>query len=335
MRHSGRLSALLLPLLLLFTSACSGRPAVPASTASVPSAPVSWDGASAAPGQSSVSVSSVPDSVPAPSSSACGPDAVSLADFSPLKKYVSATLYCNLKSQSEDRTVRGSYDFNADGKRDAVVLNFSSAPDTCKKSTLTVGGAHVSLILTGIAGIYAVNPGGCGKELALVDYGMDNTVTTYFFHYDGCSLSQLGQADGGIEPDSRAGYDIPEYNFQILADGHGRLISRFGVMRFVSPNVPLSVLRFGAARLAPVPVSLTTVVGRTFTLAMDVNPYFQEGSTDTASPEFLCEDKDKIRLSKGEKITFLSVNPSAQKMACAGVRLSNGKKGLLYFFLHP
>jgi len=316
-------------LLFLFASGCSAPKAAPKAASSQPSVSAPQSKAAA----DSSSSLPVPDSSPAlvppvPS------DSFRLSDFSPLKKYVVATLYCDLKATSTTSTIRGSFDFNGDGRKEAVTLDFSSEPDTGKKSTLTVGGTSISLSLCGVAGLYVVSPLGYDRELALVDYGMDNIVTTTFFRYNTQTLTQQIELAGGIEADSREGYNIPEYNFQILSDGQkGHLIPRFGVMRYVSPNVALAAVKFDGIAFSKIPVSLAGAVGKTYSLAMNAAPYFQEGSTDVSNPDLRCDDKDQIRLAKGQKITLLSINPSDADLAC-GVRLANGRKGLLYFFLH-
>ena len=325
-----RFSAALL--LFLFATGCSAPTAVSKAASSQTSI-------STPPSKAAVSASSsslpVPDSSPAlvpPAPS----DSFSLSDFSPLKKYVVATLYCDLKVPSAPHTIRGSFDFNGDGRKEAVTLDFSSEPDTGKKSTLAVGGTSASLSLCGVAGLYVVSLLGYDRELALVDYGMDNIVTTTFFRYDTETLTQQIELPGGIEADPREGYNIPEYNFQILSDGQkGHLIPRYGVMRYVSPNVALAAEKFDGIAFSKIPVSLSGSVGKTYSLAMNAAPYFQEGSTDVSNPELCCDDKDKIRLTKGQKITLLSINPSVGELACSGVRLADGRKGLLYFFLHP
>lgn len=309
----------------------SAAPRIILSSQSSPSVPP------ASPAVSSAQVSSAPASSAKGSSSApFVPDAIRLPDFVPLKKLVKATLYFDPKTEYDSsRIMHGSYDFNADGKPDAVTLDFASAPDTGKKSKLTVGGASLSLDLCGTAGLYAVSLNGNDRTLALVDYGMDNYVYTYFFHYDGKALTQFGEIPGGIETDSRDGYNIPEYNFQILADGKGRLIPRFGVMRYVSPNLILSAEKFDGKTFTKLPVSLEGAVNKTYPLAMDITPFFQPGDTDVSRPSLSCDDKTKTPLKKGQRITLFSVNPTSGALFCSGVQLPNGKKGILYFFLHP
>ena len=310
----------------LVLSSQSLSSALPASSEEVSSAQTSSSQASSTPASSAAVSSGTPS----------GSDPILLADFAPLKKLVKATLYCDPKADYDAaRIMRGSYDFNADGQSDAVTLNFASAPDTGKKSILTVGKQSVSLILYGVSGLYAVSLNGNDRTLALVDYGMDNYVDTYFFRYDGKTLTQLGKISGSMETDSRAGFNFPEYNLQILADGKGRLIPRFGVMRYVSPNLVLCAEKFDGKAITKLPVSLKEAVGKTYPLAMDITPFFQPGSTNVSNPLLSCDDKTKITLKKGQMITLLDVNPSSSELDCAAVQLANGKKGLLYFFLHP
>ena len=334
-----RFCALLIVPVLLFSAGCSApaaKDAAAASSAASQSAVSSQAASSAAPA-SSAAVSSAPvSSAPASSGAPPVPDAIRLSDFAPLKKLVKATLYYDPKANYDTaRTMRGSYDFNADGKPDAVTLNFASAPDTGKKSILSVGTQSIPLILYGVSGLYAVSLNGSDRTLALVDYGMDNYVNTYFFRYDGKALTQFGEIPGGIETDSRDGYNIPEYNFQILADGKGRLIPRFGVMRYVSPDLVLCADQFDGKTIMKLPVNLSGALGKTYPLSMDITPFFQPGSTNVTNPLLSCDDKTKIALKKGQMITVLSVNPTSGALCCAGVQLANGKKGILYFFLHP
>lgn len=339
-----RFCALLIVPALLSAAGCSAPASKDAAVvpSAAPSSAVSSQSASSALPVSSAAVSSAqassaPASSGAVSSSApSARDSIPLSDFAPLKKLVKATLYFDPKVEYDaTRTMRGSYDFNADGKPDTVTLNFASAPDTGKKSTLTVGSAKLSLDLCGTSGLYAVSLNGSDRTLALVDYGMDNYVNTYFFRYDGKTLIQLGEIPGGIEADSRDGYNIPEYNFQILADGKGRLIPRFGVMSYVSPNLVLCAETFDGKAFTKLPVNLDGIVGKTYPLSMDITPFFQPGSTDVSNPSLNCDDKTKITLKKGQMITLFSVNPTSGALYASGVQLQNGKKGILYFFLHP
>lgn len=339
-----RFCAVLMVPVLLSAAGCSAPPAKDAAAVSsaAPQAAVSSQAASSAAPVSSAAVSSAQTSSQASSSAPVSsgtpsvPDAIRLSEFTPLKKLVKATLYFDPKAEYDSsRTMRGSYDFNGDGKPDAVALNFSSAPDTGKKSILSVGMQSVSLILYGVSGLYSVSLNGSDRTLALVDYGMDNYVNTYFFRYDGKALTQLGEIPGGIETDAREGYNIPEYNFQILADGKGRLIPRFGVMRYVSPDLVLCAENFDGKAFTKVPVNLSGSLGKTYPLSMDITPFFQPGSTNVSNPLLSCDDKTKIALKKGQMITVLSVNPTSGALYCAGVQLANGKKGILYFFLHP
>lgn len=340
-----RLCALLIVPVLLSAAGCSApaaKDAAAVSSATPQAAESSQAASSSAAPVSSAAVSSAQSSsapvssAPASSGAPSVPDTVRLSEFAPLKKLVKATLYLDPKAEYDSsRTMRGSYDFNGDGKPDAVALNFSSAPDTGKESTLTVGNAKLSLDLCGTAGLYAVSLNGSDRTLALVDYGMDNYVNTYFFRYDGKALTQLGEIPGGIETDPRDGYNIPEYNFQILADGKGRLIPRFGVMRYVSPDLVLCAEKYDGKAFTKVPVNLSGALGKTYPLSMDISPFFQPGTTNVANPLLSCDDKTKIALKKGQMITVLSVNPTSGALYCAGVQLANGKKGILYFFLHP
>jgi hypothetical protein len=344
-----RFCALLIAPVLLFAAGCSApasKDAAAVSSAALQAFVSSQSVSSAAPVSSEAVSSAQTSSSQAPSAPASSGavssrapsvlDAIRLSDFAPLKKLVKATLYFDPKANYDaTRTMRGSYDFDADGKPDAVALNFSSAPDTGKKSILTVGKQSVSLTLYGVSGLYAVSLNGSDRTLALVDYGMDNYVDTYFFRYDGKALTQLGKISGSIETDPRAGFNFPEYNLQILADGKGRLIPRFGVMRYISPDLVLCTEKFDGKAFTKLPVSLNGAVGKTYPLAMDITPFFQPGSTNVSSPLLSCDDKTKITLKKGQMITLISVNPSSSELDCAAVQLSNGKKGILYFFLHP
>ena len=338
-----RFCALLIVPVLLSAAGCSAPASKDAAvSSSAPQASVSSQSAASAVPASSAAISSAQASSSQASSGTVSsgvpsvPDAIRLSDFAPLKKLVKATLYFDPKVEYDaSRTMRGSYDFNADGKPDAVTLNFASEPDTGKKSTLTVGGAKLVLDLCGTSGLYAVSLNGSDRTLAVVDYGMDNYVNTYFFRYDGKTLTKLGEIPGGIETDSRDGYNIPEYNFQILADGRSRLIPRFGVMRYVSPNLVLCAEKFDGKEFTNLLVPLDGVLGKTYPLAMDITPFFQPGSTNVANPLLSCDDKTKIALKKGQMITIVSVNPTSGALYCSGVQLANGKKGILYFFLHP
>jgi hypothetical protein len=344
-----RFCALLLVPVLLFAAGCSvpaSKDAAAVSSAasqaalssqSTPSSsPASSAAVSSAQASSSQASSAPVSSAEVSSSASSAQNAIQLSDFAPLKKLVKSTLYFDPKADYDTaRTMRGSYDFNADGKPDAVTLNFSSVPDTGKKSTLTVGGAKLTLDLCGTAGLYAVSLNGSDRTLALVDYGMDNYVNTYFFRYDGKTLTQIGEISGSIETDPRAGFDFPEYNLQILADGKGRLIPRFGVMRYLSPNLVLCAEKFDGKKFTKLPVPLDGALGKTYPLAMDITPFFQPGTTNVSNPLLSCDDKTKVTLKKGQMITLISVNPTSGALYCSGVQLANGKKGILYFFLHP
>lgn len=315
--------------LFLLTAGCS-KPADQISKAAASQVPsFTLTASSIASRASSSPAASLPLIPPPP------PDSFQLSEFSPLKKYAEAKLYDNIQAGTESRTIRGRYDLNRDGKTDDVTLRFFSAPDTGKKSTLTLGRKSISLELVDTAGLYVVSLNGYDHELALVDYGMDNDVTTTFFRYTGEGLTQLTQMPGGVEADSRDGYNIPEYNFQILADGKGHLIPRFGLMRYISPGLVLAAEKFDGLEFTRIPVSLTSAVDKSYSLAMDVDPFFQKGDTNASHPDIRCSDNDKIRLKRGQKIALLSVNPSSEEMCCAGVQLPNGSKGILYFYLHP
>jgi len=264
-------------------------------------------------------------------------NAINLNSFTPLKKSVAATLFYNIKGGPPSRKISGSYDFNADGKKDSVSIQFYCVDETRKSSTIKIGASSCSERLHEIAGVYAlrIDKSNSHKVLTVVDYGMNNNVTTYFYNYNGKSLTKIGSLAGGIELDSREGYNIPEYNFQILSDGAGRLIPRFGIMNYVSPKVLLSAYELKGLKLASIPIDLNNILPRQFTISMNCQPYFEKDNTNVSNLSPLFDDKDKISLSKGNIITITAINPSVGAQNCASVKLSDGKQGILYFFLRP
>lgn len=250
--------------------------------------------------------------------------------FYPINKAVAATLYENISNTRQSKRISGSFDFNADGKKESIKIDYSS--DGAKKSTITVGSASVKQSLIGLAGVYAVtlNKSDSKKVLAIVDYELDNDITTYFYRYDAGKLTLIGDVPGCFVLDKRAGYYIPEYNDQILVDGNGHIIPRFGLMKYVSPSILLKAYKLTDNELTSMSIDLNGTKNGIYKLSMNIKPYFEKGNSNI-NHTLQYNDHNKISLSKGDTITVLDVSTSD----CANVKLSSGKQGLLYFFLHP
>ncbi len=255
-----------------------------------------------------------------------------------LKNDVIKTLCERNSDCNKPYTLKTAFDLNKDGKNDNIEIKTVSQSKTyAQKCTLTVNGKSITDYTFGFAGAYIVdiNKDDNEIELAVEQESMSDDIYTYFYRYDG-SLIELGDILGTVSTTLPEGYSEPiqEYNYFILTDGKGKLIPRFGLMQYISPNILLNGDELTGSKISPFKVNFTDVLNRSYTISMNTKPYLQQNKSDPDKLDFLYSKSEKINLQKGDGLTITQISTQEyNESAC--VKLSNGKQGILYYFLHP
>ncbi len=265
---------------------------------------------------------------------------ISLSGFSSIKSYVKTTLFENVEGEIKNTAVKGSYDLNGDGKAENISVNFASLGNG-GKTTISVESSKCETDISSLAGVYAIDLDKSDKytELAVVANQMDTDTEIMIYRYDG-SLTLLGKVYGSLYDQPGYGYSLTAYNIGVLADGKGRLIPRRGVIRYIAPQIMLSVYEIENSQIAPVKLDFSKEQGISYTVTTEVRPYFEEmppnAQLEDPMPLSLqFNDKDKITLKTGSIITFKAIKPTLDDSLCSIVELQDKRTGILYFFVHP
>ncbi len=259
-----------------------------------------------------------------------------LDSFYTIKDAVAKTFYEKVPTDTKKFDVTGSYDLNSDGKADNFKLAFKDEVDGGGKSILSVGGKSTQLSLHQLAGVYVVDLDKSDnmKELAVVNYGLDVYIETYFYRYDGSNLTLSGNIQGGFLSDPGIpGYNVTAYNNDLKTDGKGRVIPQFGVMQYTSPQIMENTYELKNNSLKSISLDLSNTLNKEYTISQDIKPYFEQVNPVPSGYMLKYDDSSIISLKKGQKITIKKINTSINEGLYATVQLDNGKCGVLYFFL--
>lgn len=259
----------------------------------------------------------------------------SLSSFTSIAKFVKGTLYTNPKYNTPKASGKSAFDFNKDGKKEAISFTYKYNDEDMGNLMLTVGSATVKLKPMYFDAIYYVDLDKSDKsvEIAVQMSAEDDDVYTDFYRYNG-KLVKLGEVYGNIA-DNRKGMLFGDYNSGILTDGKGDLIPRFGAIQFVSPQILREYLTLRGNKLVDVKPNLSSALNKTYTVSGNSTPFFEPMSVLSKNFMPRCQTSDQITLKKGEKITIKSISSDFGNMYCMLVQLPNKKTGVLYYFLHP
>ncbi len=264
-------------------------------------------------------------------------DSLKLSSFTPLGKDIVKTLFEKIPGSEDKTTVTGAYDLDGDGKDESVSLTFVSCLND-GKSVLNINGSKITTdSFFAISGVYVVDldHNDKTKELAVCDYQMDDDIYTFFYRYDG-TLKSIGKIYGGLSEDLGENYTtLSVYNYAIQTNKEGLLIPRLGIMEYTETPIVIAVSRFEDGAFKELSLDMSGVYKKSYTLSKDIKPYFEEmASAPTGfSPQF--NDSDIITLKKGATIRFQKISNSLGDSYSSFVTLSDGKTGMLYFFVHP
>lgn len=259
------------------------------------------------------------------------------SSFKPIKSAVTSKFYESVNRPYDTKIVKGSFDFDGDGLTDNFEVVYTCDELMNTYSSVKIGDSSETLNLYGLAGVYAVKLFSNSTEnlLAVVEYSTDNYIVTHFFRSSMGKLIDLGSVGGGFSRDTSRQFYENEYNETILVDGHGNLIPRYSLVKFVDPGIVISILNLDGNRLSRVYYDPNETLQKQYTVTEDIRPFFENGVTDFKNASPRCDDSDKITIPAGTKIKIKGVSTSLDNLECSLITLPGDKQGLIYFFLHP
>ncbi len=246
-----------------------------------------------------------------------------IEDFSEMDKYFKDYTFDVLYDEKLDfyqRTysVHGVYDLNGDGEADRI--NAVLEADYEEASYIEVNGIKVTLNPDNPSGemqIIDLDSKDSYTEVAIFDGGPSGDPAYAFFRYDGTELYYVGSIDR-----------------YALTDGQGKFISWFHLANNLKPQFFSAWGEFKNNEYVITNHDVEQYIGKTYEVdgtgyfvPLDKNPkdYF----------EHTVWDFEALREFKATKIKLLDIhiNPDDQILNWFYVELSDGERGLLYFWI--
>lgn len=217
--------------------------------------------------------------------------------------------------------ITGSYDLNSDGKLDTIVLNlcFRSID---QESKIQINNAILATTFNKPENAYLLD---LDKEddfieILVSDDGPSGDPAYFFFRYDGTEIIDLG-----FVPTSEGN--------SISFDGHGRIISWFNFNNCISPKIITGLYELNDNKFIYVELDISDTLNKEYVVQNNMDGYFIEMGDVPSNfyPSWDSETMDKNKLSLSAKDTII-----IKEILGYGryyVQLSNGKLGVLYFWI--
>ncbi|MGE5418314.1 MAG: hypothetical protein ACM3UZ_16370 [Acidobacteriota bacterium] len=249
---------------------------------------------------------------------------IDLSEFRKLDTFFDERTLTSSKTGEGDQAsymIKGNFDLDGDGQADSISCKIFSAYGDTSDSSVSVNGKTCIMQFEnpqdGRVYIMDLDNRDKYKEIAVFDNGPSDDPSYTYFRYMNGSVVSLGAVAPG------------------LADGKGRLIGWYSLAGFIKPDICTGWYDIRNNKLVFNENEVTEAFGKEYTVSDDREAFFKEFKEIPVvfEPDW---NGPKINLKKGDKITIkgAKLEPDCDnEMLWYGVELSNGKQGVLYFFL--
>lgn len=223
-------------------------------------------------------------------------------------------------------SVEGKYDLNQDGELDKILANFAGG----KESLIEVNGHKIAVAFDKPVDFYLIDliQDDGFIELAIYDDGPSADPKTTFYRYSGKRLYKLAT----INTDIKAKCTIYPYYGNVLTDGKGKIIGPDHIAKFLSPNIVKGYYSIEGDRFKLKSIDYKKYLEDEYTFTSDFDAFFVEKNLETKISKkdlnFSWDENEIVKFKRGERVKVILVGDFWY-----GVRLQDGRTGLLYFWI--
>lgn len=243
----------------------------------------------------------------------------------------------------EDLTLEvDSVDMDSNGENEKIKVTLSKYKDTKEVKGDTTININESKLVYGFENpnfdIYFINLNKNDKyiDMAIFDDGPSGDPSVFFYRYDGNNILLIGNIQGDFD-----GGKNPYYG-SIKVNGEGIIISPWDRADFVSPNIIFAKNIIENNKFKKIEEDKEKIYNKEYTLDIEDGYFFKQIEENeykegkriyeylSKKEYFMYDNSNMNKLKKGEKIVLKDVDRLGQLYL---IEQSNGKKGVLYFYI--
>jgi hypothetical protein len=256
-----------------------------------------------------------------------GKNSLDMDSFYNLKKHIIKDDFDLYRDEKDFLlSVEGKYDLNQDGELDKILANFAGG----KESLIEVNGHKIAVAFDKPVDFYLIDliQDDGFIELAIYDDGPSADPKTTFYRYSGKRLYKLAT----INTDIKAKCTIYPYYGNVLTDGKGKIIGPDHIAKFLSPNIVKGYYSIEGDRFKLKSIDYKKYLEDEYTFTSDFDAFFVEKNLETKISKkdlnFSWDENEIVKFKRGERVKVILVGDFWY-----GVRLQDGRTGLLYFWI--
>lgn len=256
-----------------------------------------------------------------------GKNSLDMDSFYNLKKHIIKDDFDLYRDEKDFLlSVEGKYDLNQDGELDKILASFAGG----KESLIEVNGHKITVAFDKPVDFYLIDliQDDGFIELAMYDDGPSADPKTTFYRYSGKRLYKLAT----INTDIKAKCTIYPYYGNVLTDGKGKIIGPDHIAKFLSPNIVKGYYSIEGDRFKLKSIDYKKYLEDEYTFTSDFDAFFVEKNLETKISKkdlnFSWDENEIVKFKRGERVKVILVGDFWY-----GVRLQDGRTGLLYFWI--
>ncbi len=256
-----------------------------------------------------------------------GKNSLDMDSFYNLKKHIIKDDFDLYRDEKDFLlSVEGKYDLNQDGELDKILANFAGG----KESLIEVNGHKIAVAFDKPVDFYLIDliQDDGFIEIGVYDDGPSADPKTTFYRYSGKRLYKLAT----INTDIKAKCTIYPYYGNVLTDGKGKIIGPDHIAKFLSPNIVKGYYSIEGDRFKLKSIDYKKYLEDEYTFTSDFDAFFVEKNLETKISKkdlnFSWDENEIVKFKRGERVKVILVGDFWY-----GVRLQDGRTGLLYFWI--
>ena len=256
-----------------------------------------------------------------------GKNSLDMDSFYNLKKHIIKDDFDLYRDEKDFLlSVEGKYDLNQDGELDKILANFAGG----KESLIEVNGHKITVAFDKPVDFYLIDliQDDGFIEIGIYDDGPSADPKTTFYRYSGKRLYKLAT----INTDIKAKCTIYPYYGNVLTDGKGKIIGPDHIAKFLSPNIVKGYYSIEGDRFKLKSIDYKKYLEDEYTFTSDFDAFFVEKNLETKISKkdlnFSWDENEIVKFKRGERVKVILVGDFWY-----GVRLQDGRTGLLYFWI--
>lgn len=256
-----------------------------------------------------------------------GKNSLDMDSFYNLKKHIIKDDFDLYRDEKDFLlSVEGKYDLNQDGELDKILANFAGG----KESLIEVNGHKIAVAFDKPVDFYLIDliQDDGFIEIGVYDDGPSADPKTTFYRYSGKRLYKLAT----INTDIKAKCTIYPYYGNVLTDGKGKIICPDHIANFLSPNIVKGYYSIEGDRFKLKSIDYKKYLEDEYTFTSDFDAFFVEKNLETKISKkdlnFSWDENEIVKFKRGERVKVILVGDFWY-----GVRLQDGRTGLLYFWI--